>query len=80
MGLDLSPKKNVPDWYRELGGNADPQLYQSLARFLEEGGIKEWFSKPCRQFGDKTPADLVRAGNLDGLREMVYRLESGVPG
>ena len=54
-------------------------LRESLARVMSSKEIDRWLNKPNKAFGDLTPLEMLRCGQIDRLLAMVYELESGVP-
>jgi hypothetical protein len=73
------PQEEVPSWYLGLGVYANPDLYVRLANCVNASGIKDWFFRDNEEFQGKSPADLVKSGNLEPLEVMLYRLENGLP-
>ncbi len=73
------PQEQVPTWYRELGMYADPNLYLSIANCVDAGEIKDWFFRANPALDGKTPASLLREGNVRELERIAYYLESGCP-
>ena len=56
------------------------RLYEALGEVVEPDAIGAWFVKPNAAFGGMKPVELIERGEIDQLWEMVYRLQSGMPG
>jgi uncharacterized protein (DUF2384 family) len=62
---------------RLLEESGDPE---QLATFNLESWVKTWVGEPLPEFGDKTPADMLR--NPEGQRaveELLERMRGGLP-
>ena len=62
---------------RLLEESGDPE---QLANFNLESWVKTWIGEPLTEFGDKTPADMLR--NPEGQRaveELLERMRGGLP-
>jgi Protein of unknown function (DUF2384) len=55
-------------------------LHAALPRVVKAETIGPWFQKPNSAFDGLTPLEVIERGQIDRLWEMVYELESGVPG
>ena len=55
-------------------------LRRALAHVVKAEAIDPWLQKPNAAFDGLTPLEVIERGQIDRLWEMVYRLESGVPG
>jgi len=56
------------------------RLYDALAEVVEPEAIGPWFVTPNAAFGGMKPMELIERGEIDRLWDMVYRLQSGMPG
>jgi DNA-binding XRE family transcriptional regulator len=56
------------------------RLYEALGEVVESDSIGPWFVTPNDAFGGLKPVELIERGEIDRLWDMVYRLQSGVPG
>jgi hypothetical protein len=61
--------------YAEVG-----RLYEALGEVVEPKAIGPWFVTPNQAFGGMKPIELIERGEIDRLWDMVYRLQSGIPG
>ncbi|MCY2924502.1 MAG: helix-turn-helix domain-containing protein, partial [Planctomycetota bacterium] len=56
------------------------RLYKALCQVVKPEALRPWFQRPNPSFGGLKPIEVIERGQIDRLWEMVYRLESGVPG
>jgi hypothetical protein len=56
------------------------RLYEALGEVVEPQAIGPWFITPNDAFGGLKPLELIERGEIDRLWDMVYRLQSGMPG
>lgn len=56
------------------------RLYEALGEVVESDSTGPWFVTPNEAFGGLKPVELIERGEIDRLWDMVYRLQSGVPG
>ena len=56
------------------------ELKERLSQIVKEQFIEEWLDTPNAAFDNKTPRQMVLEQNSDQIEEMLYRLESGIPG
>jgi uncharacterized protein (DUF2384 family) len=56
------------------------ELKERLKRIVREEFIDSWLDSPNPAFDNKTPRQMVLEQNSDQIEEMLYRLESGIPG
>lgn len=56
------------------------RLYEALREVVEPDAIGVWFVTPNEAFGDMKPVELIERGEIDRLWDMVYRMQSGMPG
>jgi uncharacterized protein (DUF2384 family) len=56
------------------------EFKEKLSSIVKEEYVNDWLQTPNKAFNGKKPIDLVNEGNFDPLFEMLYRLESGIPG
>lgn len=56
------------------------ELKERLKRIVQETFIDSWLDSPNPAFDNKTPRQMVLEQNNDQIEEMLYRLESGIPG
>ena len=56
------------------------RLYEALGEVVELAAIGTWFVTPNEAFGGLKPVELIERGEIDRLWDMVYRLQSGMPG
>lgn len=56
------------------------RLYEALGEVVEADAIGPWFVTPNEAFGGLKPVELIERGEIDRLWDIVYRLQSGVPG
>lgn len=65
-------EQNYPEKFAEFK--------ERLSSIVKEEYIEDWLQTTNKAFNDKKPIDLVNEGSFDPLFEMLYRLESGIPG
>ncbi|MCI0335472.1 MAG: hypothetical protein L0228_19880 [Planctomycetes bacterium] len=56
------------------------RLYEALSEVVEPSAIGPWFLAPNEAFGGLKPMELIERGEIDRLWDMVYRLQTGMPG
>ena len=56
------------------------RLYEALSEVVEPKAIGPWFVTPNEAFGGLKPMELIERGVIDRLWDMVYRLQTGMPG
>ena len=56
------------------------RLYMALCEVVEPRAIRPWFKAPNPAFGGLKPMELIERGEIDRIWDMVYRLQTGVPG
>jgi DNA-binding XRE family transcriptional regulator len=56
------------------------RLYEALSEVVEPKAIGPWFVTPNEAFGGLKPMELIERGEIDRLWDMVYRLQTGMPG
>jgi uncharacterized protein (DUF2384 family) len=56
------------------------ELKEKLLQIVQEEFIDSWLDSPNPAFDNKTPRQMVLEQNSDQIEEMLYRLESGIPG
>lgn len=56
------------------------RLFHALSEVVEKEEIGPWFDTPNDAFGGLKPLEVVERGEIDRLWDMVYRLQSGMPG
>jgi DNA-binding XRE family transcriptional regulator len=56
------------------------RLYEALGEVVDPTTIGPWFVTPNEAFGGMKPVELIERGEIDQLWDMVYRLQSGMPG
>ncbi|MEZ6073420.1 MAG: hypothetical protein R3C10_24890 [Pirellulales bacterium] len=73
-----SGRKKVPKLQRPY--NEVRRVYDALSEVVSPETLGEWFVTPNAAFGDLKPIEVIERGEIDRLWEMVYRLQSGMPG
>jgi hypothetical protein len=85
--VDVSPRAiatveqdqiDVPKLQRPYAEVA--RLYEALSEVIDAEAIGAWFVTPNERFGGFKPVELIERGEIDRLWDMVYRLQSGMPG
>jgi len=56
------------------------ELKERLKQIVREEFIDSWLDTPNPAFDNKTPRQMIIEQNNDQIEEMLYRLESGIPG
>ncbi|MEX2287031.1 MAG: hypothetical protein WD648_08080 [Planctomycetaceae bacterium] len=56
------------------------RLYEALSEVVESKCVAQWFVTPHEAFGGLKPIELIERGEIDRLWDMVYRLQTGMPG
>jgi DNA-binding XRE family transcriptional regulator len=56
------------------------RLYEALSEVVDPKAIGPWFVTPNEAFGGFKPVELIERGEIDRLWDLVYRLQSGMPG
>lgn len=57
------------------------ELESRLKNFLQQfGNYEQWMNEPNPAFNGSTPQQLLDSDNLKPLEEMLFRIESGMPG
>jgi DNA-binding XRE family transcriptional regulator len=56
------------------------RLYEALSDVVEPNAIATWCVTPNEAFGSLKPIEVIERGEIDRLWDMVYRLQSGMPG
>jgi DNA-binding XRE family transcriptional regulator len=56
------------------------RLYEALGDVIDPKTIGRWFVTPNAAFDGSKPVELIERGEIDRLWDMVYRLQSGMPG
>lgn len=54
------------------------RLQRALAKVVRPQAIGNWLTRPSDAFDGDAPADLVAAGKVDLLWQMVFNLRSGI--
>ena len=73
--------KNLADFiHKVLNAEKFAAFKKRLSAVVKEERIEDWLQTANKAFEGRKPIDLVNEGNFDPLYEMLYRLESGVPG
>jgi len=58
---------------------ADLNLFiHKLKHVIEEKKIMPWLCKPNKAFNDRTPMDMIMAGETEELNRMIYEIGEGV--
>jgi hypothetical protein len=58
---------------------ADLNLFiHKLKNVIEEKEIMPWLCKPNKSFNDRTPMEMIMAGETEELNRMIYELGEGV--
>jgi hypothetical protein len=52
----------------------------TLAEVVEPKSLGTWFVTPNEAFDGLKPVEVIERGEIDRLREMAFRLRSGMPG
>jgi hypothetical protein len=55
------------------------RLWAALAEVVRPESIAPWLTSPNPTFGGRTPVEVLRRGESDRIRELIYHLESGMP-
>ena len=58
-------------------------ILQGLARVMRVSFIATWLEQPndaCKEIGTRTPLALLERGDYAEVEDMIFYLESGVPG
>jgi hypothetical protein len=50
-----------------------------LQEVIEKKVIEKWLDTPNGAFMGRKPREVIAAGGMDKIREMIYRLTSGEP-
>ena len=56
------------------------RLYEALSDVVEPRTIGQWFVTPNDALGGLKPMEVVERGEIDRLWDMIYRLQTGMPG
>lgn len=73
--------KNFADFiYKVLNAEKFALFKERLSSVVEKEYVEDWLQTSNKAFNNRKPVDLVNEGNFDPLFEMLYRLESGIPG
>ena len=56
------------------------RLYNALSEVVDPDSLEGWFKTPNEAFDGFKPVEIIERGEIDRLWEMIYRLESGMPG
>lgn len=55
------------------------EIFNILRELIQPEALEDWLFKANPAFRKRRPIDLIAAGELEPLRTMIYRLESGEP-
>jgi len=56
------------------------RLWEALCELVDPESIGLWFQTPNESFDGLKPIELIERGEIDRLWDMVFELQSGVPG
>jgi hypothetical protein len=56
------------------------RLCEALSEVVEPRAVGRWFVTPNEAFGGLKPMEVVERGEIDRLWDMIYRLQTGMPG
>lgn len=56
------------------------RLYEALSDVIAPEFLGQWFQTPNESFDGHTPMDLIEQGEIDQLWNMVFELQTGMPG
>ena len=56
------------------------KLCEALSDVVDPACLGEWFQTPNDSFDGLTPIELIEQGDIDQLWNMVFELQTGMPG
>lgn len=56
------------------------KLCDALSEVVDPACLGEWFQTPNNSFDGLTPIELIEQGDIDQLWNMVFELQTGMPG
>jgi DNA-binding transcriptional regulator YiaG len=56
------------------------RLQRALTKVMQPDFVSQWLQSPNESFGGLKPLEVVERGEIDRVWQMVFELESGVPG
>ena len=56
------------------------KLCEALSEVVDPACLGEWFQTPNDSFDGLTPIELIEQGDIDQLWNMVFELQTGMPG
>lgn len=58
----------------------EQNIVDLLKTLVKEESVDEWLDTPNPSFDSKKPRDMIDTDDEHLLREMIFRLQSGMPG